>query len=65
MSKKIRNENYLPFIEDEGVYIKPLPSPPNADKGKIWNEGLNANERVFYHQTLSSARKSARFRNYW
>ncbi|XP_059608230.1 uncharacterized protein LOC132256065 [Phlebotomus argentipes] len=58
-----RNYSHLPDLEREGVFIKSLPQPPEAD-AKAWKEKLPPSKRVFFHQTLSSARHSAVFREF-
>lgn len=62
--KRERNEEHIPCIEGEGVYRKPLPVPPETQPSKRWSDSLPPNERVFYHQTLSSARRAAHFSNH-
>ncbi|XP_055595182.1 protein CFAP276-like [Uranotaenia lowii] len=56
-----RNDDYLPNIDGEGCYVKSLPAPPPTHPSIRWSDVLCPNERVFYHQTLSSARKAAKF----
>uniref|UniRef100_A0A336LSQ2 CSON015192 protein n=1 Tax=Culicoides sonorensis TaxID=179676 RepID=A0A336LSQ2_CULSO len=63
MIEEIRNSHYLPCILEEGVFVKDLPSPPNPED-ENWSNSMKTHERVFLHQTLASARRSANFRNY-
>ncbi|XP_035906891.1 protein C1orf194 [Anopheles stephensi] len=62
--KRERNEEHIPFIDGEGSYRKTLPTPPEPHPSKRWSDSLPPNERVFYHQTLSSARRAAHFVNH-
>ncbi|CAO1344003.1 unnamed protein product [Diamesa hyperborea] len=65
--KRVRNENYQPVIEKEGFYESTgLPVPPYYEDGeeKLWYENLKIHERIYYHNTLSSARRHANFHNY-
>lgn len=62
--RRIRNLGYLPFIEDEGEFLKEMPVPPGLCEEKIWHEGLSPSDRMFFHQTLNSARRFARFKRY-
>lgn len=50
-----------PFIEEEGCFLKPLPTPPNLNPYKFWHDGLSPHDRLYYHQTLNSARHYACF----
>ncbi|XP_055545891.1 cilia- and flagella-associated protein 276 [Wyeomyia smithii] len=59
--KRERNENHIPNIAGEGCYLKQLPAPTNTDACLLWSDGISPNERVFYHQTLCSARRAANF----
>ncbi|XP_055634083.1 cilia- and flagella-associated protein 276 [Toxorhynchites rutilus septentrionalis] len=59
--KRERNEDHIPNIGCEGCYLKELPAPPDSHPCMHWSAGLSPNERVFYHQTLSSARRAAKF----
>uniref|UniRef100_A0A1Q3FSS7 Uncharacterized protein n=1 Tax=Culex tarsalis TaxID=7177 RepID=A0A1Q3FSS7_CULTA len=59
--KRERNEDHIPNIEGEGCYLKELPEPLATHPSVRWSSGLSSNERVFYHQTLSSARRAANF----
>ena len=72
--KRIRNENFEPFINDEGFYKdRGLDRPPSLQnlkkeeemmsKGKMWHENLNPHMRLYHHNTLSSARRHANFMN--
>lgn len=61
--EEVRNEGYLPFIQKEGLFFKDLPHPPNSDCDS-WSYSIPPHERLFFHQTLSSARKAANFHNY-
>lgn len=61
--EQVRNLNYLPVIFEEGVFLKDLPMPPKADSEE-WIQCISAHDRMFYHQTLASARKSANFKNF-
>lgn len=62
--KRVRNLANIPFIEKEGAFIKPLPTPPNINDDRIWFDGMDPNTRLFYHQTLNSVRRFAGFRQY-
>lgn len=57
-----RNNNYKPIIVTEGEFLKQLPIPPGQSDDKFWFDGLKACDRIFYHQTLSSARRYAPFK---
>ncbi|XP_055920678.1 uncharacterized protein LOC129952218 [Eupeodes corollae] len=58
---KIRNTSYKPNLENEGQLIQPLPCPPPQKTKGIWFQELKPHERLFYHQTLNSVRKSIRY----
>lgn len=62
--KRVRNLNYEPCLEGEGVFRKCLPAPPECKKDQYWFENLSPNHRLFYHQTLNSARHSVPFQPY-
>lgn len=59
--KRERNDDHIPNIDGEGCYMKELPAPPETHPSIRWSACLSPNERVFYHQTLSSARRAAKF----
>ncbi|XP_058824541.1 cilia- and flagella-associated protein 276 isoform X4 [Topomyia yanbarensis] len=59
--KRERNEDHFPKIDGEGCYLKQLPIPPATQPCQLWSDGISPNDRVFYHQTLSSARRAAKF----
>lgn len=59
--KRVRNLNYEPYLESEGKFWKRLPTPPECKKEQHWFENLSPNHRLFYHQTLNSARNSVAF----
>lgn len=59
--KRVRNLNYEPYLNSEGRFWKSLPSPPEWKKDQYWFENLPPNHRLFYHQTLNSARNSVPF----
>lgn len=59
--KLVRNLNYEPYLEKEGRFWKNLPAPPEYKKDQYWFENLSPNHRLFYHQTLNSARNSVTF----
>lgn len=61
--EEVRNEGYLPYIQKEGEFYKDLPAPPNHESDG-WSNCLAPNDRLFFHQTLASARKSANFLNF-
>lgn len=63
MIEQIRNMHHLPFLQNEGVLIKGLPSPRNPED-EAWANTLRTHDRVFLHQTLASTRRTANFRNY-
>ncbi|XP_055837197.1 cilia- and flagella-associated protein 276 [Episyrphus balteatus] len=58
---KIRNTSYKPNLEHEGKFLLPLPSPPPPSTKGIWFTELKPHERLFFHQTLNSVRKSRRY----
>jgi hypothetical protein len=63
--KRIRNENFQPNIEDEGFFNGPglvVPPTEGADE-KSWCENLKIYQRLYHHNTLSSARRHANFVN--
>lgn len=63
--KQQRNLDYQPLIDDEGVFVKPLPSPPTASYAdRLWYFGLPPHDRLNFHQTLSSTRRYAGFRKF-
>uniref|UniRef100_A0A023EH39 Uncharacterized protein n=1 Tax=Aedes albopictus TaxID=7160 RepID=A0A023EH39_AEDAL len=59
--KRERNDDHIPNIDGEGCYMQELPAPPETHPSIRWSASLSPNERVFYHQTLSSARRAAKF----
>lgn len=59
--KRVRNLNYEPYLNSEGKFWKSLPAPPEWQKDQHWFERLPPNHRLFYHQTLNSARNSVSF----
>lgn len=64
--KKVRNENFRPFIEEEGIFKGcGLTDPPNYNEksDKLWHENLEPHMRLYHHNTLSSARRHANFVN--
>ncbi|XP_069963606.1 protein CFAP276 [Bactrocera oleae] len=58
---RVRNVWYEPDLSTEGIYLCPMPQPPQAPAGALWFTNLKPYERLFYHQTLNSVRKSKRF----
>lgn len=58
---RVRNYSYTPYLEREGHFVCPMPKPPKVEQNKLWHSNLNTHERLFYHQTLGSVRKSKRF----
>ncbi|KAG4072710.1 hypothetical protein HA402_001822 [Bradysia odoriphaga] len=60
--KRVRNLNYEPYLDTEGKFWKRLPTPPECSKDQYWFENLSPNHRLFYHQTLNSARNAVTFR---
>jgi len=62
--KRVRNIGYLPYIEQEGVFLESMPKPPEQPIRKLWYDGLSPYNRLFYHQTLNSARRFALFKPY-
>ncbi|XP_067626114.1 protein CFAP276 [Eurosta solidaginis] len=58
---RVRNAWYEPDLTSEGIYLCPMPQPPPAPKGVLWFAHLKPFERLYYHQTLNSVRKSKRF----
>ncbi|XP_036328107.1 uncharacterized protein C1orf194 homolog [Rhagoletis pomonella] len=58
---RVRNVWYEPDLSPEGIYLCPMPQPPPVPKGVLWFTNLKPHERLFYHQTLNSVRKSKRF----
>ena len=65
--KRVRNENYQPIIEKEGFFQSSgLPVPPYYEDSeeKLWYDKLKIHERIYYHNTLSSARRHANFHNF-
>lgn len=63
--KQVRNDNFQPRIEEEGFFNGTgLNEPPPHDGNeKLWHESLEPHKRLFYHNTLSSARRHANFVN--
>ncbi|XP_037961097.1 uncharacterized protein LOC119690172 [Teleopsis dalmanni] len=63
MKKKVRNQNYLPQITNEGKFICPFPQPPvQQNRDAIWYKDLSPHDRLYYHQTLSTTRWSRCFK---
>lgn len=56
--KSHRNRNFLPELEQEGVFLKPLDVP----KDDVNAEDLLPYERMHAHHTLASARRYAYFK---
>lgn len=56
-----RNYSFAPNLEREGILVCPLPQPPPVQKNEVWYANLKPYERLYYHQTLCSVRKSKRF----
>ncbi|XP_049823313.1 uncharacterized protein LOC126265553 [Aethina tumida] len=58
----------MPFIYDEGIFLKPIPSINRVEENKklckSWETDLQTFERLHAHQTLSSARRYAHFHCY-
>ena len=63
-TKRIRNIEYKPYIEEEGEFRKEVPVPYGLSKDKFWFDGLKPHTRLFFHQTLNSARRFAGFKHY-
>lgn len=58
---QIRNRDLIPHLENEGYFWKPLPIPKQTDLHQQQQQKrapLQAHRRLFYHQTLNSARKT-------
>lgn len=62
--EQVRNLHYIPNINAEGEFTKELPSPNNSSSEDWSRCESSPHKRMFYHQTLSSARRSANFKNY-
>lgn len=61
---QIRNRDLLPEFENEARFWKSLPSPKRHDVKHVAHTAhctLPTHKRLFYHQTLSSARKSTMY----
>lgn len=59
---RVRNYEAIPHLQEEGYFIKSLPIPPTANSTTHhWAVPLKAHDRLFYHQTLNRARKSAQY----
>ncbi|CAD6999826.1 uncharacterized protein C1orf194 homolog [Ceratitis capitata] len=58
---RVRNVWFEPDLSTEGIYLCPMPQPPQVPAGGLWFADLKPYERLFYHQTLNSVRKSKRF----
>lgn len=64
--KQIRNYNYFPNIDEEGIFVGEIKEPPLSEEGKsnnFWQKGLEPYVRLHFHNTLSSARRQANFIN--
>lgn len=59
--ERVRNYSYAPHLGKEGQFICPMPKPPEVGENQVWHANLKPYERLFYHQTLCSARSSKRF----
>jgi hypothetical protein len=58
--KQVRNENFQPFIEDEGFFVSPS---QHERREQVSGEKFEVHERLNNHNTLSSARRHAGFIN--
>lgn len=56
-----RNRDFIPRLENEGYFWKPLPTPKQTQHKVV---SLPAHRRLFYHQTLNSARKTVLYQPY-
>lgn len=64
--KQIRNYKFFPNIHEEGIFAGPISDPPvkiHDTKKNVWHKGLEPSVRLFFHHTLSSARRHANFIN--
>ncbi len=69
--KQVRNKNYLPRVDGEGYFVDKKPPEPvthqatdDPEKIELWARELSPCDRMFYHHTLSSTRRIAKFQNY-
>lgn len=68
--KQVRNKNYIPCLEVEGYFEKHPPEPTTYQEAikpeqiELWSWKLTPYERMFYHHTLSSTRRIAKFQNH-
>lgn len=66
--KKIRNENFDPYIDEEGYFKDGFTLHSSYGKDtptsvQTIQENLKPHMRLFYHNTLSTARRHANFMN--
>lgn len=56
---KVRNFSYIPELNAEGSFKVPPQKPDEQlQSNKSWDSNLSPHERLFYHQTLGSVRRS-------
>lgn len=61
-----RNRELIPHLENEGYFWKSLPTPKQTNLNRQQHNvaTLPAHRRLFYHQTLNSARKTVLYQPY-
>lgn len=56
---KVRNYSYIPDLASEGNFSSTLQKPEKqARSDSSWHAGLTPHQRLYYHQTLGSVRRS-------
>lgn len=63
---QIRNRDLVPHLENEGCFWRPLPMPRHTDEASQPSSisMISTHKRLFYHQTLNSARKTVHYQPY-
>ncbi|KAF7271718.1 uncharacterized protein LOC143194589 [Rhynchophorus ferrugineus] len=59
---RIRNRGCVPYVEGEGMFLKPLTTKDFKDS--CFDAASSPFERMYMHHTLASARRYAYFKNY-
>lgn len=56
---KVRNFSYIPELSSEGTFkVSPQKPDEQLKSNRSWDADLSSHERLFYHQTLGSVRRS-------
>lgn len=62
-SGRIRNRGCVPYIEGEGVFLRPLTNI-EYKKDTCFSPDGSPFQRLYMHQTLASARRYAHFKHF-